>query len=150
MDGLMPMPPMTRSVLSKPSTSCRLSFSGLPLIETAEVWRRSSGRLPLIVAFAAPSLAPGVNCTILMMLRPTIGAFWTVSAVSLEDTRDVSVCSSGVSPATVTLSLTAPNSSLTSTRALSPVPSVTRAVWVLKPVSSVFISYTPIGNSVNA
>src|SRR6058998_2600129 len=89
MDGLMPMPPMTRSVLSRPSTSCRLSFSGLPLMETAEVWRRSSGRLPLIVALAAPSLAPGVNCTILMMFRPTIGAFWTVSAVSLADRAEV-------------------------------------------------------------
>ena len=109
-------------------------------MDTAEVWRRSSGRLPLIVALAAPSLAPGVNCTILMMFRPTIGAFWTVSAVSLEDTRDVSVCSSGVSPTTVTVSLTVPRSSLTSTRALSPVLSVTVAVWLLKPASSVYTS----------
>ena len=78
----------------------------------------------------------------LIMLRPAIGAFWTVSGVSREDMREVSVCSSGDSPATVTLSLTVPNcsSSLTSTRALSPVLNVTLAVCVLKPVSSVFTS----------
>jgi hypothetical protein len=109
-------------------------------MDTAELWRLSSGRLPLIVAFAAPSLAPGVNCTMLMMLRPAIGAFCTVSAVSLDDTRDVSVCSSGELPATVTFSLSAPTSSLMSTRALSPVFNVTFAVWPAKPDSSVLTS----------
>ena len=42
----------------------------LPLIDTAELCRLSSGRLPLVVALAWPSLAPGVSCSMLTMLRP--------------------------------------------------------------------------------
>ena len=85
------MPPITRSVLSMPSTMFVLLFSGAPLIDAAEVWRRSSGRLPLRVARADPSLAPGCICTRFMMLRPRIGVFCTVSSDSVDDTCEESV-----------------------------------------------------------
>ena len=129
-DGLMPTVPIVRSLLSMPSTSWLFSTSFTPLIETDDVCLLSSGLVPLASELSAPSLAPGISCTIRMMFRPGIGASCTVFSLMSELTVDESVCSSGASPVTMMVSATVPTCIFVSTRARSPVARSTRAFTV--------------------
>ena len=131
-DGLIATVPIVRSLLSMPSTSWLFSTSLTPLMDTDEVWRRSSGRVPLASELSAPSFAPGMSCTMRMMFRPGIGASCTVFVSMSELTVAESVCSSGASPLTVRFSCTVPSSIFASTRARSPVARSTLCVDRLK------------------
>ena len=78
-----------------PSISWLFWLSSAPLIEIADVWRRSSGRVPLASEFGTPSLAPGTSWTRRTKLRPFTGRSCTAFSVTSALSVEVSVWSSG-------------------------------------------------------
>ena len=93
-----------------------------------------------------PAVPPAISTANSITLRLTSGASSSVFPVTATPTCATSVCSSGASLITSTLSLTGPSSSATSTRPRSfPCNTIGACTNVLKPAASTFSVYDPLG-----